>query len=602
MSRISKAIESLKCSDFQESTKAIAECFDFQCYDLLMARKGLEKIYRNDKITDDQKDSLIELIKTRIPEQATQIQNTYKFLRCFLPIGDNILSRIAEQIKNNFPDSLAIFYHCLGLFVDENPDAIGTAKRVVISAAKQTLKNDVSSIDYQLSISIENVYLKNRRVLYSIYQEAIHYGVLIEKYDAISFGNEFVEKIDVDSNPQMVMKLVSPDFEYGMQCGSRYHNYIVRKRYNEDPGVIESFHKCIICKYCYFFGVSDTEKEIAFGVLKKQFANQNQTDLFFFYTGDYQSYVLSMLAYVYTQFLLLFFCSEDTMKTISKSDIQKNMLWGDVIKAHIFDDCYALITSDQEFNKYFWVVNDGIVLGRWQMDLDLSIVELAKRIALNSKKSHEAGKNSNKFGKEMYEKSVRLMLENKEWKLVPSSVKIKMGKEVKTDIDLIAYNQGYVIVGQIKFANSGRTRYDIWKARQSINNAVSQINFSLLRFSEDKNLLFSILKKNDICKCRDDIKKVIPVVITSSSYFIGVYKETNIPVVSWDMFSQIIKSINYYNTLENIESYFSNLEDLYDFDLKKEITVSEIECNEFNIKYEEYEDDEISAFSCEIAL
>ena len=592
MSKISKVIDSLKCSDFQESIKAITDNFDTQCYDLLMSRRGLEKLYRNDRITDTQKSSLIELIKNRIPDQAAQIKNTYAFLKCFIPIGDNILSRIAEQIRNNFPDSLAVFCHCLGLFIDENPDAIGTAKRVVMSVAQQNLKNDITSINYQLSISIENVYLKNRRVLYSIYQEAIHYGVLIEKYDAISFGSEFIEKIDIDNTPKMVMKLVSPDFEYGVQCGSRHHNYIVRKRYKEDPGVIESFYKCIICKYCNFFGVPDTEKEIAFDVLKRQFANRNQTDLFFFFTGDYQSYVLSVLAYVYTQFLLLFFCSEETMKMISKSDIQKNMLWGDTIKAHIFDDCYALITSDQEFNKYFWVVNDGIVLGRWQMDLDLSIVELAKRITLNSKKSHEAGKNSNKFGKEVYEELVRLMLGDKEWKIVPSSVRIKNEKETKTDIDLIAYKQGYVIVGQIKFANSGRTRYDIWKAKQSINKAVTQINFSLLRFSEDKNLLFSILKKNDICKHRGDIKKVIPVVITSSSYFIGEYKETNIPVVSWDMFSQIIESLNYYNTLADVESYFSNLEDLYNFDLKKEIAVSEIDCDEFNIKYEEYEDEE----------
>lgn len=590
MSKISKAIGTLEYSDFEECAKTILVNIDSQCYNMFMARRGLEKIYRNARIADDQKRSLIELIKNRFPDQATQIKNTYAFLKCFVPIGDNILSRIAAQIRENFPDSLAVFCHCLGLFIGENPDAIGTAKRVIMSVAKQNLKNDVTSINYQLSISIENIYLKNKRVLNSIYQEAIRYGVLIEKYDAISFGREYIEKIDIDNTPQIVMKLVSPAFEYGLQCGSKYHNYIVRRRYKEDPGMIESFYKCVICKYCGFFGVPDIEKEIAFDILKKQFANRNQTDIFFFFTGNYQSYVLSMLAYVYTQFLLLFFCSEDTMKMITKSDIQKNMLWGDKIEAHIFNDCYALITSDQEFNKFFWVVNDGIVLGRWQMDMDLSIVELAKRITLNSKMSHEAGKNSNIFGKEVYEKLVRSMLENKEWRIVPSSVKIKKGKETKTDIDLIAYNQGYVIVGQIKFANSGRTRYDIWKARQSIDKAVSQIEFSLLKFSEDKNLLFSILKKNGICTSREDVKKIIPVVITSSSYFIGAYKTERIPVVSWDMFSQIIESLNHYGTLTDIEGYFSNLEELYNFDLNEEITVSEIDCDEFNIKYEEYED------------
>ncbi len=589
MSRLSKAIDSMNYLSFEECTKMISENIDSQCYDLLMARRGLEKIYRNDEVTDGQKDVLIRLIKSKIPNQITSIENTYTFLKCFIPIGDNILSKIAEQIRENFPNSLAVFYYCLGLFVDENPDMIGTAKRVIISVAKRILNNDVTTINYRLSISIKNIYLKNKLILNLIYQEAVRYGVLVEKYDAISFGSEYIEEINTDKIPQINMKLVSADFEYGLLCGVKYHNHIVMRRYEEDTGVIESFYKCIICKHCRFFGNDEAEKELAFDSLKKQFANRNQTDLFFFFTGDYQSYVLSIVTYIYTQFLLLFFCSKDTMKMITKLDIRQNMLWGDIISADVFNDCYALITADEDFNKFFWVVNDNIVLGRWQLDFDLSIVELAKRISLNSRLSHEAGKNSNKFGKEVYEKLVRLMLESKEWNIVPSSIKIKNDNKIQTDVDLIAYKQGYVIVGQIKFANSGLTRYDIWKARQSINKAVSQIKFSLLKFSEDKNLLFSILKKNGFCKCREDIKQIIPVVITSSSYFIGEYKETKIPVVSWDMFSQIIESLNHYNTLTNIEGYFSNLETLYNFNLEKEITVSEIDCDEFNIKYEEYD-------------
>ena len=589
MSRISNAIDSMGYLSFEECSKTISENIDLQSYDLFMAKRGPEKIYRSNILTEVQKNALIELIKKRIPSQALQIENTYAFLKCIIQVGDSILSKISVQITDNFPDSLAIFYYCLGLFVDENPDMIGMAKRVIMSVAKRILNNDVTTINYQLSISIENIYLKNKSVLNSIYQEAIRYGVLVEKYDAISFGSEYIEEINIDKIPRINMKFVNADFEYGLQCGVKYHNHIVRRRYKEDSGVIESFYKCMICKYCSLWGNDEVEKELAFDFLKKQFANRNQTDLFFFFTGDYQSYVLSIVAYIYTQFLLLFFCSKDTMKMITKLDIWKNMLWGDIISADVFNDCYALITADEDFNKFFWVADDNIVLGRWQLDFDLSIVELAKRISLNSRLSHEAGKNSNKFGKEVYEKLVRSILESKGWNIVPSSIKIKNNKEIQTDVDLIAYNQGYVIIGQIKFANSGRTRYDIWKARQSINKAVSQIKFSLLKFSEDNNLLFSILKKNNFCKCKEDIKQIVPVVITSSSYFIGEYKATKIPVVSWDMFSQIIESLNHYNTLADIEGYFSNLEALYSFDLAKEITVSEIDCDEFNIKYEEYD-------------
>ena len=589
MSKISKMIDAIGSSNFEEAQKAISENIKIEHYDILMARKVLEKIYRNSSLTYDQKYALIELIKNEMPTYSSKIENTYNFLEHFIPIGDNILSRISSQIVCNFPNSLAVFYYCLGLFVDENPDMIGEAKRVIMYIAKKALDDDIKAINYQLSISIENIYAKTKHILNSIYQEAILYGVIVEKYDAIAFGSEYIENINIDKIPRVIMKLTSSDFEYGLQCGIKHHNYITNMRYDEDAGVIESFYKCMICKYCNFFDDIEVEKEIAFKFLKRQFANRNQTDLFFFFTGDFQSYMLSILAYIYTQLLLLFFCSKDTMKMISKSDIKKNMLWGDVINSDIFNDCYSLIISDETFNKFFWAKNDDIIIGRWQLDLDLSIVELAKKISLNSKFSHNAGKNSDYFGKDVYEKLVKSLLENDGWKLIPSSVKIKNQKQTQTDIDFVAYNNGYVIVGQIKFANSGRTRYDIWKARQSITKAVSQMRFSLQKFSQDQNLLFSILKKYDFCKKKEDIKQVVPVVITSSSYFIGEYKQTKIPVVSWDMFSQIIKSLSYYNTLSDIEGYFSNLDNLYNFGLKNEITLSEIECEDFYIQYEEYD-------------
>ncbi|MBR2888111.1 MAG: hypothetical protein IKB95_07775, partial [Bacteroidales bacterium] len=55
---------------------------------------------------------------------------------------------------------------------------------------------------------------------------------------------------------------------------------------------------------------------------------------------------------------------------------------------------------------------EDLIVGKWQMDLDLSIIELAKSIALNSKESHIAGKNSNAFGKETYEKIIRMMVKD----------------------------------------------------------------------------------------------------------------------------------------------------------------------------------------------
>ena len=584
-----KKTDSILNSDYEGCVCIIEENITSESFEALMAHRGLEKIYRNTQITEGQKDLLIEKIASKIPDQKGKIINSYLFLKLFMPIGEEILAKMADRITRNFPDSLSVFYFCFGEFVTENPEIIGTAKNIMLSVAKKCLKDDTSAISYNLSLSLDNIYARCKTILHLLYEDSITYGVLLEKYDAISFGSEYIETIIEDKIPKMTMKLADPNFEYGLQCGVRYQNYIVRKRYNEEPGPIESFYKCVICKYCCLAGINDADKELALEVLKRQFANRNQTDLFFFFTGDYQSFILSILTCIYTQFLLLFFCSKQTMRILTKSEVRQKMLWGTQISTDTFNDCYRLVISDDIFSKTFLVENDNIVLGRWQFDLDLSVVELAKRISLNSKDSHLAGKNSNTFGKEIYEKIIRKTLEEQGWKIVPSSIKLKGMKQTRTDVDLIAYNQGIVIIGQVKFANSGRSRYDIWKATKSINKAVSQVNLSITIFSEDKNLLYSILKKYDFCESKEDIKKIVPVVITSSSYFIGECEKANIPVISWDMFSQIIYSLNYYNTLSDIDEYFSNIISLYDFNMAKEITNSEIENEKFLIKYEEFE-------------
>lgn len=589
MRKIAKAIDTFSNAEYEECVYAINQFIDDSSYELLMARRGLEKIYRNKRVSESQKIELIEQLKSKISIRSETIGNSYHFLQIFLPIGDKILARMGEIIVQNFPNSMTIFYYCLGRFVEENPDIIGTAKNIMLSVAQKHLKNDLSILGYQLSISLENIYVKNKINMMLVYEEAISYGVLIEKYDAISFGNEYIHSISSDSIPKMIMKLDNPDFEYGLKCGSVYHNHVVRGRYDEEPGYIESFYRCSICKYCSIVGVQDFDKEMVFDLLKRQFANRNQTDLFFFYTGDYQSYVLSILSCIYTHLLLLLISSDQTMKVITKAEIFEKMLWGDSIDIDVFDDCYRLIISDKDFNKYFLLVNDDIIVGKWQMDLDLSIIELAKSIALNSKESHIAGKNSNAFGKETYEKIIRMMVKDMGWQVVPTSIKIKNGKQTQTDIDLIAYNNGNVIIGQIKFANSGRTKYDIWNAKQSINKAVSQVNLSMSKLSEDYNLLYSILKKHKICKEKGDIGKIIPVVITSSSYFIGAYDSNYISVISWDMFCQILKSVDHYDKWDDVDGYFSNVFSLYDFGMSKKITISEIETKDFYIQYEEYD-------------
>ncbi|MBR1747586.1 MAG: hypothetical protein IJ735_05175 [Clostridia bacterium] len=579
----------LSTSDYFTCEKIVLEKINCRL-DRLLAKRIVEKIYRNEKLTATQKKKLIDILQSNYSLLSDQIEKTYQFLQFFIPITERIKENISSLIVKVFSGSMTVFYYCLGAYVFDHPNIIETAKQILIEVAKKNLNDDIGIIGYNLSVDLESIYLKSKKWIDNAYKEAIKYGAIIEKYDAISFNSEYIEQIKlIDGIPYVKLKILHPDFEYGLQCGVLYHNLIVKKRIEEeDTGIIESFYKCIICRYSFLLDNDEEKKEVIFNLLKSQFSIRNTTDIFYFLTGNFQSFILSILSYIYTRFLILYFFTNKTMELINKKDIKKNMLGGNLIDDKQFEDYYNLIVSDNAFNRHYLVIGDKIVLGRWQFDLDLSIVEIAKKITLNAKGKSEIGSNVNYFGKEVYEHLIRRILKDQGWAVVPFPIKMKEGKRIRTDVDLIAYNKGIVLIGQIKLANSGRSRYEIWKAKQSVDEALAQVNYSYQRLKSDSCLLYSILKKNDICQQKRQIEKIIPIVITSSNYFLGVQNHTQIPVVSWDIFDQIIKSTNHYNTLMDLDGYFKNILLLYNCGVEKKIINSEIKCKEYIIEYEEF--------------
>ena len=576
--------------DFLLCKKTI-DNLDDDFFGVFMAQRGLEKIYRNKVINSEEKESLIDRLQEVMPNHKDDIANTYRFVETFIPIGEKIISKISDIIKLEFSNSITIFYYCLGKYVEENPDMIGLAKNVLVFWGRKLLNDDTILIKHQLSISLDSIYFKKKKYIELIYKEAIKYGVLIEKYDDICFGFEYIKNITTIGNkPEIMLKFVDPKFEFGLHCGSEFHQSITRKRYEEEPGEIESFYKCVICKYCTFFNVPEEQKELSFEVLHRQFSNRNQTDMFYFFTGDFQSYILSIVTYIYVRLLILICCTDKTMEFVEEKEIKKAIFGNEKISDSDFQSCYRLVVSNKIMTESFQICNGGILIGRWQYDNNLNIIELSKNISLNSKNERIAGVSTNRFGKETYEKLVRNMLEDNNWCIVPKSIRIKLQAAYRTDVDLIAYNSGIVIVGQVKLANTGRSKYELWKARDSINKGVNQINITLAKFEEDPNLLYSILKRFGLCQRKDNIIKIIPIIITSSSYFIGDIENSHIPIISWDMFCQIVHSINIYNKLFDIDDYLYNLCSVYDFGYSKKVIISEIEQPEYNIKYEEFEE------------
>lgn len=587
MTNISKVVKGLWRLDYKGTTRYITDNFHESFYETFMAQKGIEKIFRNALLDDEEKKSVIILLQTIFKKHAEEIENTYIYLENIIPIGEEILKRIKEVISTRFPDSLACFYYCTGMYIQEHPEMIGLARSVLIDVAKGTLNDDLASINYKLSISLANIYMKIKKYYEEIYEEAVKYGVLIEKYDAISFDSEYIKSIRVvESKPFITFKLRDYAFEYGIQCGAFYHNCIVRHRYSEEPGVIHSYYKCLVCRRSLF---EDIDKELVQELLNRQFSNMNQTDLFFFFTGDFQSYILSMISYIYTRFLMLLTHRTHVIERLTKEEIRRDMMWGDMISDDDFKICYDSLLLNKNFLSHFSVVEGDVLIGKWQWDVDVSIVEIAKSTALDSRTSKKAGENADDFGKRIYEKLVKGLLADSGWNVIQHSVKIKDNKKIITDVDLLAYNNGVVLLGQIKVANCGRKRYDIWKTRQIINNAVEQIKKCMDKFKDD-NLMYSILKKEKIVSDRTEIREIIPVVITSSSYFIGMSTNSSVPILSWDMFCQVIRYVKENNEYKELSAYFNNLESLYDFPISKEVEISVIEQEEYRIEYEEYEE------------
>ncbi|MEN6328475.1 MAG: hypothetical protein ABFD18_19975 [Syntrophomonas sp.] len=570
----------------------ISDNFDDSFFSIFMAQKGLEKIFRHQKMDSVEKKEIINEIKHKLPIHAEEIDKTYLFITNFFPIFNQLNSEITKALSENFENSQLTFYYCLGMYINDNPDMISKAKNIIIVAAKKCLANDLEAINYQLSLELsESIYKRNKQVLDRLYQTAIKCGVIIEKYEAISFESEYIKSIKTDLKcPELHLALVNPQFELGLQKGVLYHNYILNNRMRGDyPGEVHSFYKCLICKFCSLTLISNGDKELAFELLKRQYAQMNRTDLFYFYTSDFSSFVFSIISLIYTELIKLICCSDKLLFLLKRDRVRKEMLWGDYISDDEFEEYYNMILENKIIQEIFAVVGNDILIGRWQFDNDFSIVETVKAITFDASKSVKAGQNSNHFGKDVFEKVIRGSLSSYGWKVLPFSVKIKCNGKIATDLDLVAYNQGIVILGQVKVANCGRSRYDIWKTKHTINKAVEQINLSMSRIHEDSNLIYSALKNQGNTLKKEEIKKIIPVVITSSSLFMELDESSNISIISYDMLCESMYHANEEESMLIVEKALTDPCSLYNFSFNEESVISRIIQDEYKIFYEEYE-------------
>jgi len=137
-------------------------------------------------------------------------------------------------------------------------------------------------------------------------------------------------------------------------------------------------------------------------------------------------------------------------------------------------------------------------------------------------------------------------------------------------------------------AHCGREPYHIWKAGRAINHGIQQMRRAINILNNDENLLFSALKKDGIISKKEEIRKVIFAIITSSNYFSQLCCGENISVIGLEMLSEILWNFEQ-GSIEKVVQYVKVPFSLYEFSSEVEKTVSEIDQKEFRIFYEEFE-------------
>lgn len=587
MEKQMKHISYMQSLGYTELIEDIKTNVDESFFEPFMSRKYLQRIYDSSRFSDSEKETIVNLLEIKMSGHAQELKLIYQFIETFFPIASKVYEEIFEIIHKCFANSMLVFSYCLSKYMEINPDTISTAKELLMRIAMQVLEKKVEVSRQQIILS-NSVYYHYASFIQEAYQKAIQYGALREKYDAISFGRERIVSISFSGKkPVLTTSLVNIKREQGLQYGCQYDSYLASKK-GEITNPIFAHYKCKICNYCSLMDIPDDEKELAFNLLKRQFLSMKSIDAIFFYSGTLPSYILSIITLIYTEIIKLLLFSESVYLILSKNDVRKNMMWSDQILDSDFNDCFEIVINHEQSKGYFLPLreNSALLIGKWMFDFNISIIECAKSVSLNAKISKRLGQNSNFFGKNVFERVVRDGLKSYNWKVKKSSFKLKRDKQIITDVDLLAYKDGIVVIGEVKVAHCEHTPYHIWKASVTLRQAQEQVKVALDILKNDFTLLRALFAEDKIQLQEKDIKHIIPVVITTSNYFTTLEKGPSI--IGFDMLIELMSHAQDDDSAELIFQSLTNPTSLFSFSKLSKIE-SIVKTDSFNIVYEELE-------------
>lgn len=230
-------------------------------------------------------------------------------------------------------------------------------------------------------------------------------------------------------------------------------------------------------------------------------------------------------------------------------------------------------------DRPYFKVKSQIYLFSSLFDTDYNIFEDLRDIIFNQRKS-ELGEEVNYFGKSVLETCVKQRFRCSGWTALSSSIKVK-----NTDFALVAWKDGKVILGQVKTAHSGRKPYQLWKAFKTIEKANIQISRCKEAITKDENLLFSNLKREKLVQSRHEIKEIIYMIITGTSYF---SMSSDVAVISIEDISNILTLER--NNPEEFMDVIMNPISMYSLDRIPEIHDSLLDFDDVQIIYEDLDE------------
>lgn len=569
-------------------------------YEELVTQKILLKLFWNKDFSESQKDIISKLFCSIYKMQSEELRNNWQFVKIFFPLMKSIMNNIQNKIVEYFDNSLSIFIYCLGLFVYENPDIILLPKNLIMNIASQILKDDVTNnleINSKIIMS-DSTYDKRKDIIENIYNEAIEYGVIYEQYDNVSYMRSKIKSVKFENKkPVAEIEMLNSDFEKSITLGSLYDEFIYYYKLGDEPGIIHRYYECKVCKFCKITYQDDEIKNVALKLLNWQFKTIKTIDMFYLMSESIPNYLYSIISLLYTELILLILFSDDNYRLIDKNDIKNSMMFGEYISEKEFEICISLICNKENAIKNFvqesipfFGMGNKIIVGRWMYNHDLSLIEEVKNISFNSRRHKLLGETSEHFGKKVFEDIIRIRFKEFDWKVVEHPIKLKDDKkQTKTDIDLVAFKDGVVVIGQIKVANCGRNDYQIWKTGKVIEKGIEQAIFSKQAISKDSNLLFSVLKKNGIVCNNNEIKDIIYMVITSSNYFYKYTDISNVSVIGIELLDEWLAYTQNIETDVKLNDFLNSPFNIHDLNKLVYQTESVIDNETFKIVYNEFE-------------